>query len=380
MNWIKHKLGDCAYLVRSSVQPDEVKDEKYIGLEHISQGDLALLGYGYANDVVSQKNQFIRGDILFGKLRPYFRKVILAPFDGVCSTDIWVVRAKPGIDQRFLYYWMASKEFVEKVSQASEGTKMPRASWGFAAQVESNIPPLSEQSAIAEVLSALDDKIELNRRMNQTLEELAQAIFKHWFVDNPERDGWEDGMIGSIAFIEKNTINPYHFPDGIYAHFSIPAFDDNRIPKIETGKLILSNKFVMPESCILISKLNPLIKRIWFPSIQKYQSICSTEFLVVVPKQDYSKEYLFALLSEEGCYKRFTSLVTGTTGSHQRVKPDDFLDIEVRIPPISLINSFTKVTADIFNLINANITESNTLTELRDILLPKLMSGQVKVV
>jgi len=139
----------------------------YIGLEHISQGQLSLLGYGKSEDVVSAKFKFRKGDILFGKLRPYFRKVVIAPFDGVCSTDIWVVRARDGIDQRYLFYWMASEDFIEAVSRASEGTKMPRAQWEFAERIQQQIPPLPEQRAIAAMLGALDDKIELNRRMNR---------------------------------------------------------------------------------------------------------------------------------------------------------------------------------------------------------------------
>ena len=129
MVWENKSFGDCAELIGDTVQPSETLGLPYIGLEHISQGQLSLLGFGKSDDVISAKSKFRKGDILFGKLRPYFRKVIIAPFDGLCSTDIWVVRAKSGTDQRYLYYWMASEEFVETASRASEGTKMPRAQW-----------------------------------------------------------------------------------------------------------------------------------------------------------------------------------------------------------------------------------------------------------
>ena len=120
---------------------------------------------------------------MFGKLRPYFRKVVRANFDDVCSTDIWVVRAKRNIDQVFLYYTMANPLFVDFATSASEGTKMPRAKWDWVSRYEVRLPPLAEQRAIADVLGALDDKIELNRRMNETLEAMARAIFDDWFVD-----------------------------------------------------------------------------------------------------------------------------------------------------------------------------------------------------
>ncbi|MBW2123145.1 MAG: restriction endonuclease subunit S, partial [Deltaproteobacteria bacterium] len=174
---------NIAQLVRDIVQPDEVDDMPYIGLEHIEQNTLRLNGWGYSSDVNSPKFRFRKGDILFGKLRPYFRKVIRAPFDGICSTDIWVVRAKKGLDQGYLYYWMASQDFVDFASTGSEGTRMPRAKWEHVGRFSRPYIPLPEQRAIARILGTLDDKIELNRRMNETLEAIARAIFKSWFVD-----------------------------------------------------------------------------------------------------------------------------------------------------------------------------------------------------
>ena len=123
------------------------------------------------------------GDILFGKLRPYFKKVVVAPFDGICSTDIWVVRATEKCDQTYLFYWMASQEFIDIANQGSEGTKMPRAKWNHVARINKEIPDMTEQVRIGRTLLAFYDKIELNQCMNETLEAMARALFKAWFVD-----------------------------------------------------------------------------------------------------------------------------------------------------------------------------------------------------
>ena len=188
LKWPMRKFGDCATLIRASVDPSSVGDSLYIGLEHIGEGTLSLSDHGVASDVTSTKTLFKQGDILFGKLRPYFRKVIRAPFDGICSTDIWTVRAKEGIDQGYLYYCMASQPFVDFATSGSIGTRMPRAKWEYISQYNLPVPTLSEQREIAHILESLDDKIELNRRMNETLEAMAQALFKSWFVDfNPVR-------------------------------------------------------------------------------------------------------------------------------------------------------------------------------------------------
>jgi len=178
------KLGEHTYLSKSKVDPEELdSDTKYIGLEHIGENTLSLNGFGHASDVNSSKAVFEKGDILFGKLRPYFRKVIIAPFDGICSTDIWVVKPKNGIDRNFLFYWMASQDFVDEVTRSSEGTRMPRAKWEVASKIEIPDVDTEKQKEIGQILFTLDQKIHLNQETNETLEAMAQAIFKSWFVD-----------------------------------------------------------------------------------------------------------------------------------------------------------------------------------------------------
>jgi type I restriction enzyme S subunit len=212
---------EAAKLVRQGVNPEDVGDMPYIGLEHIEEGTLRLIGIGNAQSVTSTKFKFSKGDILFGKLRPYFRKVIRPDFDGVCSTDIWVVRAKQGIDQGYLYYWMASNDFVNFSTQGSEGTKMPRAKWEHVGRFKRQRLEEFEQRAIAHILGSLDDKIELNRRMNKTLEAMARTIFKSWFVDfdpvHAKAEGRPTGLPDDIAAL---------FPD---------SFEDSELGEIPKG-------------------------------------------------------------------------------------------------------------------------------------------------
>ena len=181
--WQIKTFSDCATLIRESVSPSDLDDTPYIGLEHIGENTLSLVGHDVASSVTSTKSRFKQGDILFGKLRCYFRKVIRAPFDGICSTDIWVTRAREGVDQGFLYYCMASQSFIDFADAGSEGTRMPRTTWEWVSHYKIPLPALSEQRQIAYLLGTLDDKIELNRQMNKTLEVMARAIFKSWFVD-----------------------------------------------------------------------------------------------------------------------------------------------------------------------------------------------------
>jgi len=234
--WATKRFDQCAELIRDTVDPSDMRGVPYIGLEHIAEGQLELAGHGSTEQVTSIKSRFRKGDILFGKLRPYFRKVVIAPFDGVCSTDIWVVRARQGIDLRYLFYWMASPEFIEESTRASEGTRMPRAQWEFLGRIEKPVPPLKEQQAIACILGTLDDKIELNRKMNRTLEEIARAIFKSWFVDfdpvrakaavRREHPNWTNEQISRAACPNLKPEIAELFPD---------AFEDSELGQIPKG-------------------------------------------------------------------------------------------------------------------------------------------------
>jgi type I restriction enzyme, S subunit len=273
------------------------------------------------------------------------------------------------------------------------------------------IPPLAEQKAIASVLGALDDKIELNRRMNATLEAMARALFQSWFVDfDPVRaklDGrqpfgldpgtaalfpehfqdseaghipedWTVSRVRDLATLNRAAVNPGDFPTEPFDHYSLPAFDNGRSPKVELGSAIMSNKFVVSRDSVLLSKLNPHIPRIWLPDLHvTRRSVCSTEFMVASTRPGYSREFLFSLFTSGAFASTYGTLVTGTTGSHQRIRPESVLDMKIVIPPSPLVDAFAALAKPMFDQINRNIDQSRTLAILRDTLLPKLLRGEM---
>ena len=175
--WREVRLENIAEPYKSIWKVGDAK-MPYIALEHIKENSLCLNSIGNSDSVASNKYRFSAGDTLFGKLRPYFRKVVKPDFDGICSTDIWVIREKNRVDKDFIFYFFANPTLVNISSSTSDGTRMPRADWRFLSQTTWNIPPLPEQKAIAEVLSSLDDKIDLLHRQNKTLENMAQTLFR----------------------------------------------------------------------------------------------------------------------------------------------------------------------------------------------------------
>lgn len=152
--------NDIGCSIREQVQPNQVDPTtSYVGLEHIERRSLALNVTGRAREVESQKSVFRRGDLLFGKLRPYFHKVSIAPMDGICSTDIFVFRPKDGIPPSYLYFAFSTESFVAKASGAQEGTRMPRADWGFMQKLPMPKPCPEILTAFDAAVSPLVEKI-----------------------------------------------------------------------------------------------------------------------------------------------------------------------------------------------------------------------------
>jgi type I restriction enzyme S subunit len=193
-------------------------------------------------------------------------------------------------------------------------------------------------------------------------------------------DGWRFGTVGDLGQLEKRTINPAAFLDETFDHYSIPAFDDGQVPVVSLGREIKSNKTLMAPGCILVSKLNPHIPRVWLPDVDKERrSICSTEFLAFAANGSAGRYFAFSLFTSEPFTRTFASRVTGTTGSHQRVSPQSLLALSVVLPPGRLIRRYSEIVEPLFDRISANRRESVTLAAIRDALLPKLLSGEVRV-
>ena len=406
-------FGDCADLIRNTVSPTEVGDIPYIGLEHIGEGTLHLTGIGKANDVVSVKSQFIEGDILFGKLRPYFRKVVRASSQGICSTDIWVVRAKDGIDQDFLYYNMASQSFVDFATSGSEGTRMPRASWNHVSQYMVTVPSLEEQRRIAHTLGTLDEKIELNRRMNSTLEKKAQALFKAWFVDfEPVRakmDGrWRSGesLPGMLAelydlfpenLVESelgqipegwavrkledfgaivtgktpSTRNP-EFYGGDVPFLKIPNMHD-KIYVVETTSMLSSvgaqsqSSKTLPENSVSVSCIaTPGLVILNHRETQTNQQINS-----VIPTDQLFGKYLYW-----ACTNLAPEIRVGGSGGSVfgNMNKSVFSSQKILSPWTATVHRFDKLIKPIHSRILSMEEESKRLAQLRDTLMPRLLS------
>ena len=279
-------------------------------------------------------------------------------------------------DYRYVYYYL--RRNYQHLALLANGGAQQNLNAQQIKDFNIILPQLPIQHKIANILWTIDDKIELNRRINDNLEEQAKALFKSWFVDSQNND-WKKIRLEEILGIGKTSIIPAQSPDTIFEHYSLPAFDNGTRPVYEKGCAIKSSKFYIQKNMFLFSKLNPRIKRIWFPNIQTKKAICSTEFIPYRPKDASLLGFCYSIVNSEAFYEYVLSLTNGSTGSHQRFHPIATLDYSLKIPDKDIIKKFESIVKSLYELIAKNRTENERLASLRDTLLPKLMSGELSI-
>ena len=285
---------------------------------------------------------------------------------------------------QYVKYWFLSPFYKAWLNSHTDGSTRANINAVTLADCPIRFPAdLPTQRRIAAVLGALDDKIEVNRKICENLEAQAQALFKAWFVDfepfgGKRPEGWKMGKLGDVAAIRRESITPDEM-DEIVEHYSLPAFDESKFPAYDTSESIKSNKFKIGKNSVLLSKLNPRIKRLWDPFVDTESAVASTEFVVFEPFKVAFRYFVYSVLDSEGLYQYSMAHAAGTTNSHQRVTPDDILEYEIVLPAEEDILKYCGVVEPMYASVKRRIKESRALAAMRDALLPKLMSGELAV-
>jgi type I restriction enzyme S subunit len=439
-------IGEITKQVTKKVQVSNLNLETYISTDNMLP-NLGGIEKASGMPTIEKAKEFKAGDVLFSNIRTYFKKVWYARFDGGCSNDVLVFRGGKNVNSRFLYYIIADKNFIEYTVKTAKGTKMPRGDKDAIIKYGLNLPSFSEQKAIAYILGKLDDKIALNRQMNQTLEAMVQALFKSWFVDfDPVLDNaLESGseIPDSLqAMAEKRQLVPnskklLHTNPALAAQFpSAFVFNevlDKWVPKgwgdINLAKLIrikhgyaFKGEFFSDEPTndilltpgnfkigggIKLEKLKYYNGEIPKDYILKKDDLIITMtdlskegdtlgFPALIPQNDKLKflhnqrlgkvEYLSNGIGSKFLYHclcdreyRFVIVgsASGTTVKH--TSPSKILLHNILFSGGELEALFEKIVNPNFNKIEMNNQESEILTQLRDRLLPELISGRVRV-
>lgn len=374
----------------------------------IAPAQAASLKKGFAKpgDVLLSHKATIGRTALVGTINTEY--LVLTP-----QVTYYRVLDSTRLNNRYLKYYFDSMPFQQTLASWS-GAGSTRAYLGITAQRKLPIvlPPIEMQNEVASTLGALDDRIAVLHEINAALEAIVETLFKSWFVDFdpvqaksedriPEGmdevtaalfsdgfeesasgflpKGWRIGTVGDLTLPHKNSVSPLNNRETLFEHFSLPAFDKQRMPLLEFGSEIKSNKTTVPPNSVLLSKLNPHIPRVWLPSNVSPNAVCSTEFLVFSPINGASKEFVYCGFTTAKFKESLCQLVTGTSNSHQRVKPENVLSMNAVIPPQTVMQAFTTIVKPLFERIGLNKDAENSLATLRDSLLHRLISGHLRL-
>ncbi len=332
--------------------------------------------------------KFRNGDTLVARITPSLENGKISFVDfldeneiGFGSTEFIVLRGIEGSsDKEFLYYFASSPTFREVAIASMTGSSgRQRVQNEVVKEFKFLLPPLPEQRAIAEILSALDDKIDLLHRQNETLEALASTLFRQWFIEEAE-DDWEERPLSFFGEIvcgkTPSKTNPKFF-GGDIPFIKIPdmhgnVFVFNTIDTLsESGMNTQINK-TLPAKSICVS----CIATVGLVSINTVESQTNQQINSIIPKKPEYRYYLFLLMRRST--DLLTAMASGGTAT-LNLNTGNFSRINVIFPGEGILLSFHQLIEPLFTKILHNQSQIKTLEELRDTLLPKLMSGEVRV-
>ncbi len=272
----------------------------------------------------------------------------------------------------YLMMWFSRSEFDREACFYAVGGVRGSLEWEDFENMQLPIPSMEKQQEIVREYNTIVNRIAWNEQLNQKLEETAQAIYKQWFVDNPSRDGVEK-MLSDLVELSKETTNPQKSTFKELLHYSIPDFDSTGLPTIEKAKEIRSNKYVVKDNSILFSKLNPSFSRVWnLLGENSENAVCSTEFLVLLPTEIKLYPYIYYFLKSENTIEVLSSMATGTSNSHQRVKPNEILSLSIENFEINRAVEFGDFGIQVLRRVRLNLNEILKLNELKEVLLSKM--------
>lgn len=384
------RLDELLTEVRDLCEPRRAGLDRYVGLEQIPPGTLHVARTLPNDEVASTTKRFRSGDILFGTLRPYFRKVARAPFDGICSTDITVLRPVREHDAGFAFYAIADPTFIAYASATSNGTRMPRAKWSVVSGY--TVPDLSpsRRQRIGYTLSVYDDLIETNTRRIALLEEMARALYLEWLVDfrfpghktaelvsgrHRRPTGWTPTALGDHVTEVRDPVDPTEVEP------STPYFGLEHLPRRSTtltswgfASEVQSTKLRVRVGDVLFGKIRPYFHKV---GISPVDAVSSSDAIVVRAKRHDLRAAVLACMSSDDFVAKATAASQGT--KMPRANWDVMRGYPLPVPPEPLLRQYNDAAWPLVEAASNYGLRNRTLAATRDLLLPRLVSGEIEL-
>ena len=406
--WKKVRLGDVCNYTSDRVSVKTLTLDTYISTENMlpsKTGVQSASSLPTTTTVTSYKHN----SILISNIRPYFKKIWFASKVGGCSNDVLCIEANELVNSKYLYYMLSQDYFFDYMMSGSKGSKMPRGDKQQIMEFELDLPPLDKQKRIADILGSLDDKIELNNKINSNLESQAQALFKRWFVDfefpdangNPYKSSGGEFIDSELGGIPKGwKLGDLSFYCKIKSGFAFKSswWEDKGIRVVKI-KNIQSDNTLNLNDCSFVSEdkvacaikfkvvAGDLVIAMTGATIGKFAIVPRTKEILLV-NQRVGKFFLgdtpidklpfiYNLLKQDTI---ITEIINRGQGSAQpNISPSDIETIHIIVPDNMNIDAYNNIAKPLFDTIINSNEETQKLINLRNTLLPKLMNNEIKL-
>jgi len=375
--WKEVELGDIAYYVKDKSTFDEVNERNYISADNMN---VDIGGINFSDYVPTKGNvsKFLSEDVLISNIRPYFKKMWFATFEGGCSNDVFVLRVKNrDFNSKFLFYHLSQQPFFDFMMAGANGTKMPRGNKNSIIKFKINLPPLPTQQKIATILSAYDDLIENNLKRIKLLEETAQQTYEEWFM-RMRFPGYDTAVFDEETGLPEGWGRKY-FKEVL--NFKTGKLDSNALS--ENGKydfytcakeVYKTNTYCFDGEAVLLGGNNATGDFALFYAKSKFDAYQRT-YIVTAKTDDLSLTYVFQVFATYLSHFKIVSSGASTKFLTMRI-----LDkTKITVPSNIILREFNALVepchSEILNLEQQN----QRLREARDILLPRLMMGMIEV-
>ena len=377
---MKCKLSDICEYRTGKVNTSNLTLKTYISTENMLPDKAGIVE---ANSLPSTTlvQEYKENDTLVSNIRPYFKKVWQAKYDGGCSNDVLVFQGKENVDKDFLYYILANDDFFAYSMATSKGTKMPRGDKKSIMQYELQLFDIKTQKRIASILKVLDKKIELNNAINKNLERQAEALFHSLFVKNVNPI-WKDGVLSDLGTVvaggTPSKTKPEYYSEKGIAWITPKDLSFNKSKFISHGKIDISelgfsksSAIKMPTGTVLFSSRAP----IGYIAIAANEVTTNQGFKSIVPNENVGTAFMYYLL--KFLLPTIERMASGST--FKEISGAGMKSVPVVIPDNETIDKFNAFCTPIFQQQEMLEAENSRLVDIRDALLLKLMVGELDV-
>lgn len=384
--WERLELSEFVEKSSRKFYPNKSPEQSVcVELEHVSQVTGQLIGTTLTTPQSSTKNAFAEGEVIFGKLRPYLRKYLRPKFDGVCSSEFWVLRGKPKkCLNEFLFYLVQSEPFVQACAKTT-GSKMPRADWDLVQEQPFLLPPKAEQQRIATILSACDRALENIALLLRKQEKRKLAVMQEFLSEEgANRKGWAQirlkdilteaklggnyentGVDNGLPVIKMGNIGRGKIHTGKVDYLSLRAKADPA-DYLQAGDLLFNTRNTLD----LVGKV--AVWRNELPQAVYNSNLMRMKFDPEKVSSTYFMNYVF---NSQFGIKQLRRIATGTT-SVAAIYSRDLLKVKINLPPKEIQRKITAVLS-LFDKELAFLREQHELLQLQKKgLMQRLLTGQ----